>query len=185
MAEVYLGLGSNIDAERSLDLALTELEARFGTVELSRVYRNPAVGFAGDDFLNLVTRVNTGLAPAQIQQALHTIERAAARDRSEPRWGPRTLDIDLLLYGTRVDPLLRLPRSDILRYAFVLGPLAELAPGLIHPVTGVTMAHAWQSHADAKLTWTGEGRTLRQSLAWDSAAVAQPSLMVGTEKPSG
>lgn len=185
MPEVYFGLGSNIDPEASLDLALSALETSFGTVQSSRVYRNPAVGFAGDDFLNLVARVTTDQKPPQIQLILRAIERAAARDRSEPRWGPRTLDIDLLLYGTCVDSLLRLPRGDILRYGFVLGPLAELAPELVHPVSGVTMAQAWQSHSDAKLAWTGAGRPLCRSLASGLAAVVQPNPLVGMEKPSG
>jgi len=183
MVEVYLGLGSNIDAERSLEFALTALEASFGAVHSSRVYPNPAVGVAGDDFLNLVARVATRWPPARIQHTLRDIERAAGRSRREPKWGPRVLDIDLLLYGTCVDPLLHVPRGDILRYAFALGPLAELAPGLVHPVSGITLADAWRGHPDARQPWTGEGHAVRQSVALGDRPIVQPSPMVSAEEP--
>lgn len=161
MTDVYLGLGSNVDPDRHLESALAALADRFGAVEPSRVYRNPAVGFVGEDFLNLVVRVRTEDPPRRVQSALREIERAAARDRRGPRWGPRTLDVDLLLYGNVVDPALRLPREDVLRDAHALCPLAELAPALRHPVTGRTMRDAWGAHRDRGSAWTVRGRPVR------------------------
>lgn len=148
MAEIYVGMGSNVEPEEHLKDAVAALQKRLGTVELSSVYRNPAVGFAGDDFLNLVLCADTHLAPAAVERVLSEIETAAGRGRSRSRVGPRTLDLDLLLYGNLVDPALRLPRGDILRYAFVLRPLAELAPALTHPVTGTRMEVAWRRMAE-------------------------------------
>jgi len=182
VAEIFLGLGSNCEPERHLDLALDELAARFGPIDASRVYRNPAVGFAGDDFLNLAVRATTTLAPRRVVALLREIELAAARDRNGPRWGPRTLDVDLLIYGTLVDPLLRLPREDVLRHAFALCPLAEIAPGLVHPVSGQTIAAAWQAHIGAASPWTRHGWCLTRSLTPAGAAVVKGESLVGLER---
>jgi len=152
-SEVYVGFGSNIDPDRNLRAAIEALEALHSPVEVSPVYRNPAVGFAGDDFLNGVVRLHTDVDPGLLEEELSRIETAAGRNRAGAKkapqaMGPRTLDLDLLLYGSLVEPNLRLPREDILRYAFVLRPLAELAPELVHPVSGQTMCSAWLRIAD-------------------------------------
>ena len=152
-SEVYVGFGSNIDPQRHLCAAIEALEALHSPVELSPVYRNPAVGFTGDDFLNGVVRLHTDVGPRSLEEALSGIETAAGRDCTGAKMaahamGPRTLDLDLLLYGSLVEPELRLPREDILRYAFVLRPLAELAPELVHPVSGQTMRSAWRGIAE-------------------------------------
>ncbi len=165
MADVFLGVGSNVDAERHLEFALTALTPRFRVLAVSRAYRNPAVGHSGDDYLNLVVRIDTALPPADLQDVLRNIEQTAARDRAASRCGPPTLDIDLLLYGTLVDPMLKLPRVDVLRHAFVLCPLAELAPDLRHPVSGQTMIGAWHQHRGASSAWAGSGWFLNCSLA--------------------
>ena len=165
MADVFLGVGSNVDAERHLEFALTALPPRCRVLAVSRVYRNPAVGHSGDDYLNLVVRIDTALPPEGLQDVLREIERTAARDRTVSRCGPSTLDIDLLLYGTLVDPLLKLPRVDVLRHAFVLCPLAELAPDFRHPVSGQTMSEAWREHRGASSAWVGSGWFLNCSLA--------------------
>ena len=146
MATVYLGLGSNIDPEQNLHLGVAELRRRYGDIELSAVYRSPAVGFDGDDFLNLVARCESDQPPATICDEIEVIHNLSGRDRSGGKWEARTLDIDLLLYNDLVvdEPPVRVPRDDILDYSFVLRPLAELAPDLLHPVTGRTMLEHWQ-----------------------------------------
>lgn len=147
MAKVYLGLGSNIDPEENLRRGVRELRQRFGELELSGVYRSAAVGFEGDDFLNLVVGMETTDSPLAINDQIEEIHRIVGRRRGEERYSSRSLDIDLLLYEDLVvdEPPLRLPRSDILEYSFVLRPFAELAPELVHPQTGRTLAKHWQA----------------------------------------
>ena len=145
MARVYLGLGSNLDPEKHLRMAVGELRRRFGKVELSPVYRNCAVGFAGADFVNLVASIETPMSPSAILDQLSEIHDLSGRKRGGDKFSSRTLDIDLLLYDDLVldDPPLRLPRKDVLEYSFVLRPLAELAGELRHPVTGRRIADHW------------------------------------------
>lgn len=143
--DVYVSIGSNVAPEDNLRLACRELRKRFGPLELSSVYRNPPVGFEGDDFLNLVVRFRSAEKPGSIVAELERLHRLAGRARGSERFAPRTLDLDLLLYGVAVlpEPPVRVPREDIRRYSFVLAPLAELAPELCHPQTGETMAELW------------------------------------------
>ena len=145
MAKVYLGLGSNIEAEKNLRMGIRELGARYGELAISPVYRSRAVGFEGPDFLNLVVGLSTTASPLEVQAQIEAIHRVAGRHRGDKKFASRPLDIDLLLYGDLVveDPPLRLPRPDILEYGFVLRPLAELAPDRVHPVAGKTMAELW------------------------------------------
>lgn len=143
MAEVFLGLGSNVEAPRHLRCALNELSAAFGEIRVSPVYQNPAVGFEGDDFLNLVVGFETQLAVEPLKAVLNDIEGRAGRERRAARYGPRTLDIDLLLYGNEIRQSPRLPHPDILKRAFVLRPLGDLAGHRRHPVTGNTYAEHW------------------------------------------
>ena len=147
--DVYVSAGSNVAPEENLSLACRELARRFGPLDLSGVYRNPPVGFSGDDFLNLVLRFRTAEAPATVVAELERLHALAGRVRGQERFAPRTVDLDLLLYGAAVLPGagIRVPREDILKYGFVLGPLAQLAPELRHPVTGQTMAELW-AHFD-------------------------------------
>ena len=146
MAKVYLGLGSNIDPEQNLTRGIQELGERFGQLELSAVYRSAAVGFEGDDFLNLVVGLDTDASPQSINEEIEAIHKLAGRRRGEEKFSSRPLDIDLLLYDDLVvdEPPVRLPRSDILEYSFVLRPLAELNPHLAHPCTGKTLAEHWR-----------------------------------------
>lgn len=145
-ARVYVGAGSNIEPEHHLRAALRQMERRFGTVSKSSVYRTKAVGFDGDDFLNLVVSFRTPLPPADLVAELDRIEASVGRRRHGERFASRTLDLDLLMYADMVvdEPALRLPRDDIMRYGFVLGPLAELAPDLAHPTAGATMHELWE-----------------------------------------
>ncbi len=147
MAAVYLGLGSNIDPEDNLHLGIAELRLRYGELQVSAVYRSRAVGFDGDDFLNLVVNFESEASPESICDEIELIHNLAGRDRNGGKWESRPLDIDLLLYNDLVvdDAPVRVPRDDILDYSFVLRPLAELAPDLVHPLTGNTMLEHWQN----------------------------------------
>lgn len=146
MARVYVSLGSNIDPEANLALGIRELRERYGEVQLSPVYRNEAVGFEGDDFVNLVAGFESESSPLAICEEIELIHNMTGRDRKGGKWEARPLDIDLLLYNDLVidDRPVRIPREDVLQYSFVLRPLAELAPDLVHPVTGRTMLEHWQ-----------------------------------------
>jgi len=146
MSIVYLGLGSNIRPEENLSLAVREIRRNYDEVEVSSVYRSAAIGFEGDDFLNLVLRISSEETPVEICGEIERLHNLAGRDRGNDKWAARPLDIDLLLYDDRVidERPVRVPRSDILDYSFVLRPLAELAPDLVHPVTGKTMLTHWQ-----------------------------------------
>ena len=146
MATVYVGLGSNIDPENNLHLGIAELRRRYGELRVSSVYRSAAVGFEGDDFLNLVAGFESEQSPLAICEAIEAIHNVAGRDRGAGKWASRPLDIDLLLYNDLIEEKrpVSVPRSDILEYGFVLRPLAELAPDLVHPVTGRTMLDHWQ-----------------------------------------
>ena len=141
-----MSLGSNIDPEKNLRLGVAELRRRYGHVDVSAVYRNQAVGFEGDDFLNLVAGFESDDSPLAICEAIELIHNVAGRNRKGGKWESRPLDIDLLLYNDRVidDRPVRIPREDVLEYSFVLRPLAELAPDLVHPVTGRTVLEHWQ-----------------------------------------
>ena len=146
-ARIYLGLGSNVDPENNLRLGIAELRRRFGELDISPVYHNAAVGFKGADFLNLVVALSCDSSPTDIHTQIEAIHELAGRKRDSVKFSSRPLDIDLLLYDDLVisDPPLRVPRSDILEYGFVLRPLAELAPDLVHPETGQAIATHWQS----------------------------------------
>lgn len=146
MAQVYVSIGSNMEPERHIRAAVRSLRARYGTLVLSRVYETEAVGFEGADFLNLAAGFATAESPGQVVRALRAIEDAAGRERGPDRFAPRTLDIDLLLYDDVVlhTEDLELPRDEIRRYAFVLGPLAEIAGDHIHPQTGTSIARLWR-----------------------------------------
>lgn len=149
----YLSLGSNVEPERHLHEALEALRARFGHVIVSPVYRTPAIGFVGPDFLNAAAVIDSDLEPQALNDWLHALEDAHGRDRSGPRFSSRTLDIDIVLFDDRVlegEGNLRLPRPE-LRHAFVLRPLADIAPGVEVPGTGRTLGQLWAAHAEFDL----------------------------------
>jgi len=139
MPEVFIGAGSNADPERRLRGALAELTRRFGPVRSSSVYRSAAVGIPAADYSNLVIAFTTELSVDSLRDELRAIEALAGRARADP--AVCELDLDLLLYGRRVDAVQRLPRPGLMTLPFVLVPLAELAPELVHPVTGERFAY--------------------------------------------
>jgi len=125
--------------------AVAELRARFGELDISPVYRSAAVGFDGPDFLNLAVAIDSDLAPEALNDWLHALEDRHGRIRGGARYGSRTLDVDIVLYDDLVlsgKGHLKLPRGE-LRHAFVLKPMADIAPSVRHPVDGRTMAELW------------------------------------------
>ncbi|HLR87886.1 MAG TPA: 2-amino-4-hydroxy-6-hydroxymethyldihydropteridine diphosphokinase [Wenzhouxiangella sp.] len=166
MSTAWLGLGSNQNAQANLRAGLAALYRRFDNLAVSPVYRSAAVGFSGQDFLNCAARISTDLSPVQLKQWLTDLEDAHGRDRSQPKFSDRSLDIDILLYDDRVGQFGRLvlPRGEILEYAHVLKPLADLAPDLKHPVSGQTFAAHWEAFSGdrtltrvAEMSWPGSG----------------------------
>jgi 2-amino-4-hydroxy-6-hydroxymethyldihydropteridine diphosphokinase len=151
MARVYVSIGSNIDRERNIRSAIAVLRNRYGDLQISSVVETGAVGFDGEDFYNLVVGFDTDEDIMSIARWLDEIENQHGRDRSGPRFSSRTLDLDLLLYDDLVikNEEIELPRDEILRYAFVLGPLAELAPYVIHPELHKSIGEIWQDFDQA------------------------------------
>ncbi|MEZ5541274.1 MAG: 2-amino-4-hydroxy-6-hydroxymethyldihydropteridine diphosphokinase [Pseudomonadota bacterium] len=149
MARVYVSIGSNIDRERNIDLALRRLGETYGPLLRSSVYESAAVGFDSAPFYNLVVAFDTAYSPQEVQARLHAIEAASGRERTG-ELAARSLDLDLLLYDELVIDAgrLKLPRDDITRYAFVLYPLAEIAPAARHPVSGARYADLWAAFDD-------------------------------------
>jgi len=147
MARTYVSIGSNIERETNIRAAVRALRDRVGMLTLSSVYENQPIGFEGENFYNLVAAFDTEEAPEAITAKLHDIERQLGRKRGPSRFRSRSIDLDLLLYGdlVRHDAELRIPRPEITEYACVLRPLAELAPGLTHPESGLTYAQMWKS----------------------------------------
>lgn len=149
MNRAYLSIGSNIDPERHVRAAISALHDRFGELTLSPVYQTPAVGFDGDDFYNLVVGFDTDTAVDQLAAACREIETEHGRQRTARRFSARTLDIDLLTLGNIIrDDVPILPRDEILKYAFVLKPLVDIAPDERHPLDGRRYADIWSSFAD-------------------------------------
>jgi len=137
----FIGLGSNLgDPAAQIRRAMQALAAMPETrlVRYSSLYRNPPAGYLDQpEFVNAVARIETRLAPRDLLEQLLAIERAHGRVRSVPN-GPRTLDLDILLYGERTvrEPGLTIPHPRMLERAFVLVPLAEIAPDAVVPGGG-------------------------------------------------
>ena len=155
MNTVYVSIGSNIDRERHITQALDALAEQFGELGLSSIYESEAVGFDGDAFYNLVARFDTALSVGELSQALRTIEAANGRSRAGAKFSSRTLDIDILTCGEQTGEIdgIKLPRAEILQNAFVLLPLAELAPDLSHPVNGQTYGALWAAYDRDQKLW--------------------------------
>lgn len=149
---VYIGLGSNIgDRAGQIAAALGALQATDGVevVAFSHLYETEPVGELDQPrFLNLAAVVETVLEPLEVLEAAKAIERRLGRQR-RPRWGPREIDIDLILWEGRemASEMLTLPHPEFRTRAFVLAPLAEIAPDAVDPVTGMTVAALARSPA--------------------------------------
>ncbi|HEY0333384.1 MAG TPA: 2-amino-4-hydroxy-6-hydroxymethyldihydropteridine diphosphokinase [Stenotrophomonas sp.] len=145
---VLLSLGSNVAPEHHLRAAVQALRERFGTLQVSPAYRTPAVGFAGPDFLNNGVMLHSDLDLEALEAWLHALEDRHGRDRSGPRFSDRTLDVDVVFYGDLVvegPGRQRIPRPE-LKHAFVLRPLADIAPDFVDPVSGQRLSALWAAH---------------------------------------
>jgi len=148
MTTVLLSLGSNLQPQQHLHAAVAVLRQRFGDIRVSPAYRTAAVGFDGPAFLNNAVALETEMPLEALDAWLHAVEDAHGRDRSGPRFSDRTLDIDVVFYGDLIvegPGHLRIPRPE-LKHAFVLKPLADIAPDFVDPVSGLDLAALWKAH---------------------------------------
>lgn len=145
MARIYANIGSNQNRETHIRNAVRALRREFGELTVSPVYESPAFGFDGDPFFNLVIGFTSDKTIDAIQVIFNTVENANGRDRSQPRFSSRSLDIDLLLYDDLVLRIgkLVIPRPDIYTQAFVLKPLADIAGDCVDPVKKKTYRELW------------------------------------------
>jgi 2-amino-4-hydroxy-6-hydroxymethyldihydropteridine diphosphokinase len=146
MTTAWLGLGSNVNAKANIRAGIAELMEKFGQVSLSPVYTSTSVGFSGDNFINLVARVETDLQPVELREYLRDLEDRYGRKRDVPKFSDRSMDIDILLYDDLVllSPVLEIPRAEIMKFSHVLKPLADLDPDLLHPTVQRPMAEIWE-----------------------------------------
>ena len=145
MTHVVLSLGSNIDREKNIRFALAQIKNQFGALEISPVYETSSVGFEGPAFFNLVVGLQTDHPIDHIITLLRVIEADAGRVRGPKSFDSRLLDIDVILYGDSNlrDQGYNIPRDEIEKYAYVLKPLADLYPDLLHPLVGCSIQTMW------------------------------------------
>ncbi len=165
MASIMVSIGSNIDPHQHINRALDALQQHFGPLILSPIYQNPAVGFDGDDFFNAVVSFNSDHPIKTVASILRSIE--GNRQRQGSKFSARTLDLDLLTYDQCVGTIdgIVLPRDDILRYAFVLKPVVDIAGQNLHPVVQRSYQQLWDDFDQASqplqaVTWVWRGKTL-------------------------
>jgi 2-amino-4-hydroxy-6-hydroxymethyldihydropteridine diphosphokinase len=150
MIVAYISLGSNLgDRLGYINRALGKLKERedIKIIKVSSFYETEPVGYKEQGkFINAVLALETNLQPYELLQVLQSIETDLDRVRTR-RWGPRTIDLDILFYGDQIlnDPDLTIPHPRVTERAFVLFPLAEIAPSLLHPITGKSIS----SHLNA------------------------------------
>jgi 2-amino-4-hydroxy-6-hydroxymethyldihydropteridine diphosphokinase len=143
---VFVAAGSNVEPEKNLVQACAEIRHAWNDAVFSRAYRNVAVGFDGPDFLNLVLGFTTAQPLDAVIAELRAIETRCGRPRFAPKWASRTMDLDVLLYGDLVEKTTEytLPRPDLLKRPYMLGPLAEIAPDVVHPTADKTIGRLWE-----------------------------------------
>mgnify|MGYP001161113239 FL=1 len=145
MVCVVISVGTNIDRENNLKAALAALRHTYGALRMSPVFSNPAVGFTGPEFYNLVVSFETTQTVTEVTTFLHGVEANQGRTRQGDRLDSRELDLDLLLYGDHVlhGEGIDVPRGEILEHPYVLMPLSWLLPDDRHPVTQERYAAMW------------------------------------------
>lgn len=154
MAQIFIGIGSSIDKRANIRQGVQLLKQHFGELHLSSVFESEAVGFKGGTFYNLVAELSSGLTIEQIINTLKSIEVQLGRPKNAIKYAPRTLDLDLLLYDMQIDKDRDIPRAEITENAFVLQPLAELAPALAHPILAISYQTLWQQYpANKQKLW--------------------------------
>jgi 2-amino-4-hydroxy-6-hydroxymethyldihydropteridine diphosphokinase len=163
MTAVYVAAGSNVEPDKYLSVALRALAAAYGPLTLSPAYQNKAVGFEGADFINLVVGFNTDDSVGDVRQQLQKIEAACGRPPDAAKWAPRTMDLDILLFGDLVSnqPGLVIPRPDLVKRPYMLKPIADIAPDVRHPTLDQTMRELWEKfsggeHAMVEVLLGGE-----------------------------
>ena len=147
MSTVFIGIGSNINPEENIRSGIQQLSELGSVLNISGVYESKAYGFVGDNFYNLAVAMETELPPRELNRMLREIEDNHGRLREIPRFTSRALDLDLLIYDDLInhDEEVDVPRQDILTYAFVIKPLAEIAGDIIHPESGAKLSEIWDS----------------------------------------
>ena len=147
MPDVFVAAGSNVEPESALRTALDALARIYGPLRISPAYRNKAVGFEGDDFINLVVGFTTSDPLTEVRCNLQQVEALCGRPPNAPKWAPRTMDLDILLYGDTVstEPGLLLPRPDLIKRPYMLKPMADVAPEVVHPTLKRTMKQLWDA----------------------------------------
>jgi len=165
MANVFVSIGSNIERYTNISASLDALAEQFGQLRLSRVYESEAVGFEGDNFLNLVAGFQSDKGVGELLAILRQIEDDNGRLRNGPRFSSRTLDIDILTYDDVVGEVddVELPRDEIEHNAFVLLPMVDIAPNALHPALGETYQSLWEAYDQGQqklwpvqFNWRGE-----------------------------
>lgn len=159
MTTCYIGVGSNVERKKHIEAAITELLQIGDQIRLSTIYECEAVGFESAPFYNLVVEMKTEQTLTDFSRQLRHIELKWGRAENAEKFQPRTLDLDIILFGDEVsDSAPQLPRSDIYKYGFVIEPLNELCADLIVPNDGRTIGEIWQQanykeHLSAVSTW--------------------------------
>jgi 2-amino-4-hydroxy-6-hydroxymethyldihydropteridine diphosphokinase len=147
---LHLNIGSNQDKRKNIRLALASLESNFTKITTSSLYESPSEGFSGSNFYNIGVYVETDKTINDVVNILHDIENSLGRDRNLPKFSSRIIDLDLVLYDDDINDKLNIPRRDILKYAFVLAPLAELNPNDIHPQERISYLALWKVFQSTK-----------------------------------
>lgn len=154
MAQIFISVGTNNDRDHHIRVAVSSLEQAFGELVLSSVYESDAVGFHGDPFYNMVIGANTELSISECVALFKAIEDQHGRIRGGEKFSGRTLDLDLLTYDEVVcQTPVELPRPEILYNAFVLWPMAEIAPSQQHPIAQQCYATLWQNYQSNQRIW--------------------------------
>ena len=151
MSLLHLNIGSNVDRRKNIRLALGQLEYFFDKMKISSLFESPSEGFEGKDFFNIGVNVETSKKISEVLDILHQIEDSLGRNRLQPKFSSRIIDLDLVIYDNIIDEKFNIPRKDIFKYAFVLAPLLELNPDGIHPEKGVSYLELWEDFESNKV----------------------------------
>ncbi|RUM94091.1 MAG: 2-amino-4-hydroxy-6-hydroxymethyldihydropteridine diphosphokinase [Thiothrix sp.] len=165
MPTIFVSIGSNLEPRKHIAMALDVLRDQFGDLQLSPVYVTEAVGFNGRAFLNLVISLESDDSPYEVKKIFKKIEADLGRIKRESNFSPRRIDLDIILYGDSIihQPGLELPSKEIDKYAFVLQPLADLAPKMLYPGRDLSFSSLWKQAL--KNGDMGEGRKIDWNVA--------------------